>query len=110
MEPDAEVLHDKFRALQPLLDERTRRLWAAVEARALGRGGISAVARATGMSRTTVRAGLRELADDGTVVPRCGVRRSGGGRKSLAVSAPSLVERLAAQIGSVRPRRSAKCP
>ena len=94
MEPDAEALHYKFRALQPLLDERTRRLWAAVEARALGRGGISAVARATGMSRATVRAGLRELADDGTVVPRVGVRRSGGGRKSLAVSSPGLVDAL----------------
>ena len=101
MDPVAEILRDKFRALQPLLDERTRRLWAAVEARALGRGGLSAVARATGMSRTTVRAGLRELADDGTVAPSAGVRRPGGGRKALADRDPDLVDALQRKLDPV---------
>ena len=101
MDPEAQTLHDKFRALQPILDERTRRLWAAVEARALGRGGISAVARATGMSRTMVRAGLRELAEDGTVVPRTGVRQPGGGRKSLTDRDPALTDALQRKLDPV---------
>ncbi len=60
--PITQAIAAKFAILQPLLDERARRLWAAVEARALGRGGISQVAEATGRSRATVRAGLQERA------------------------------------------------
>ena len=60
--PMTQAIAAKFAILKPLLDERARRLWAAVEARALGRGGISQVAEATGLSRATIRAGLRELA------------------------------------------------
>ena len=55
----------KFKALESELDERSRRRWAATEALALGRGGISAVAKATGMSRRTIRAGIRESQDSG---------------------------------------------
>ncbi len=54
-------LQEKYRVLRPVLDERSRRLWAASEAHALGRGGISRVAEATGLSRSTIRAGLKEL-------------------------------------------------
>ena len=49
-------------ALAPLFDERLRRRWAAVEARSMGRGGIACLAAATGMSRTTIDTGLKELA------------------------------------------------
>ena len=56
----------KFVILSPLLDERARRLWAAVEASAIGRGGISQVAEATKLSRATIRAGLQELAHPGS--------------------------------------------
>ena len=58
MHPVTQALKGKFAVLGPLLDERTRRLWAAAEARSIGRGGVSRVAEATGMSRGTVRAGL----------------------------------------------------
>lgn len=51
----------KYTSLQAVLDERARRLWAAAEARAIGRGGITQVAEATGLSRVTIRAGLSEL-------------------------------------------------
>ena len=51
----------KYTSLEPVLDERARRLWAAAEARAIGRGGITRVAEATGLSRVTIRAGLSEL-------------------------------------------------
>ena len=59
----------KFAILSPLLDERARRLWAAVEARAIGRGGISQVAEATRLSRATIRAGLQELAPRSLPLP-----------------------------------------
>jgi hypothetical protein len=52
-----QAIKAKFAALAPLWDERTRRLWAAVEARVIGRGGITRVAEATGLSQTTMRAG-----------------------------------------------------
>src|SRR4029450_7906785 len=59
----------RFAILSPLLDERARRLWAAVEARAIGRGGISQVAEATRLSRATIRAGLQELAPRSLPLP-----------------------------------------
>jgi hypothetical protein len=52
-----QAIKAKFAALAPLWDERTRRLWAAGEARVIGRGGITRVAEATGLSQTTMRAG-----------------------------------------------------
>lgn len=54
-------IEEKFRALSSRLHEATLRLWAAVEARTLGHGGVSAVAKASGLARTTIYAGLREL-------------------------------------------------
>ena len=59
--PVVEWIRAKFEALGPELNERSLRKWAAVEAISLGRGGMSAVARATGMSRNTIRAGVRDL-------------------------------------------------
>src|SRR3954449_11000399 len=56
-----EQIRRKFAALDAVLDERARRQWAAAEAEELGYGGISCVARATGLARDTIRAGLREL-------------------------------------------------
>jgi hypothetical protein len=56
------ILATKYEAIAPYLDERTRRIWAAVEADALGWGGVTRVSEATGMSRDTIRVGLREVA------------------------------------------------
>jgi transposase len=85
----------KFAILSPLLDERARRLWAAVEARAIGRGGISQVAEATRLSRGTIRAGLQELADPVAATAPQGtverIRRPGGGRKPRGAQDPHLV-------------------
>ena len=58
---DEVAIGERFRALAGELDERRRRLWAAAEARSVGRGGISAVARASGISEETIRRGVREL-------------------------------------------------
>ena len=64
MAPDPEAqIQTRYEALVETLNEAQRRLWAAAEARSFGRGGIAAVARATGMSRNTVLAGLKELED-----------------------------------------------
>ena len=83
----------KYIELLDDLDERGRRRWAAVEARALGRGGISAVASATGLAHRTIRSGLREL-DDPDALPGHRQRRSGGGRKPNSVVQPGLQEAL----------------
>src|SRR5437667_9608600 len=88
-----EGIRQKFVALAGDLDERGRRRWAAVEARALGRGGIAAVALATGLSDRTIRTGLAEL-DDPDPLPSHRQRRSGGGRKPHATTQPGLVDAL----------------
>jgi hypothetical protein len=61
---DERQIGDRFRALAPELSERARRIWAASEARAIGRGGIAAVARASGISPNTIRRGIREIEAD----------------------------------------------
>jgi hypothetical protein len=88
-----ERIRGKFLDLYDDLDERGRRRWAAVEARALGRGGITAVAAATGLSDRTIRSGLKEL-DDPNPLPPDRQRRAGGGRKSYRTAQPGLLEAL----------------
>ena len=83
----------KFSALAKLLDERSRRVWAATEADALGYGGISLVARATGISRRAIAVGLREIAE-GDTPPEGRVRRPDGGRKRAIHHQPDLAEKL----------------
>ena len=79
------------------LDERTRRLTAASEARVWGRGGISVVSRACGLSRRVIRTGLRELVT-GETLPPGRVRRAGGGRKRLTTTDPALLRALEALV------------
>src|SRR6185436_18687494 len=88
-----EAIEGKYIELLDDLDERGRRRWAAVEARALGRGGITAVALATGLSDRTIRTGLHEL-DDPAALPAHRQRRVGGGRKSYAIRQPTLRKAL----------------
>ncbi len=81
----------KFLALKPVLDERLTRLWAGAEAEAVGDGGITVVARATGMSRTTIRAGRDELRRGLAASDVVRVRRAGAGRRSIEDKAPGIV-------------------
>jgi hypothetical protein len=90
---DEVAIGERFRALAPELDERRRRLWAAAEARSHPRGGVTAVARATGISVTTIHKGLRELESGETLDPGR-VRRPGGGRKPLVEKDPALLKAL----------------
>jgi Rhodopirellula transposase DDE domain len=87
---DEVVIGEKFRALAGELNERQRRLWAASEARAAGRGGIAGTARATGLAVDTIRKGIVEL-ESGERVDPGRVRRSGGGRKRLSETDPGLL-------------------
>lgn len=86
-----EELERKFLALAGDLDERGRRRWAASEALAIGYGGITAVARATGLSDRTIRNGIRELREDDPL-PSSRQRRPGGGRKPLEHHTPELID------------------
>jgi hypothetical protein len=86
-------IRDKYLSLSEELDERGRRRWAAAEARSLGRGGISAVALATGISDRTIRNGLAELARP-EVLPSDRQRRSGAGRRRREVEQPKLLTAL----------------
>jgi len=88
---DEEAIGDKFRALAAELNERQRRLWAASEARSVGWGGITATARATGISIPTIRKGIAEL-ESGERLDPGRVRRLGGGRKSLLESDPTILD------------------
>ena len=92
----ASLIRRKFKALAPVLDERTRRLFAAAEAQALGYGGVSCVAQVTGVSRRAIHAGLREIAR-GTGLPAGRIRKAGAGRKRATERDPGLplaLERL----------------
>jgi len=94
---DEQAIGERYRDLAGELDERRRRLWAAAEARSHGRGGIAAVARATGIAENTIRAGLRELAS-GQVLGASRVRRPGGGRKPITQTDPTLLGDLEALV------------
>jgi len=94
--PEARVIEwirQKFVNIAQDLDERGRRRWAASEALSLGRGGITAVAAATGISDRTIRNGIREL-NDPNPLPPDRQRRHGSGRKSRTDEQPGLVAAL----------------
>jgi hypothetical protein len=90
---DEVAIGERFRSLAGELNERQRRLWAAAEARAAGRGGIAATARATGIAVDTIRKGIAEL-ESGEKLDRGRVRRPGGGRKPLTETDPTLLSDL----------------
>jgi hypothetical protein len=95
-----EGIRRKFQTLTVVMDERMRRQWAAAEARELAWGGISSVARATGISRTTILAGIRELRiqESSETLPSPNIRRPGAGRKLLVESDPELWDALDALV------------
>jgi hypothetical protein len=92
---DHAAIRLRYEALGPILDERGRRRFAAAEALAAGRGGVSAVARITGVARSTIDRGLAELRGDAppAAAPER-VRRNGGGRRPLVAGDPSLLADL----------------
>jgi len=93
-------VRQKYQALAPFLHEKARRRWAACEALALGRGGISVVVAATKRSHPTIRRGIAELqaGDDSppgeTQPDHPRIRRPGGGRYSIAATDRTLLRDL----------------
>ncbi len=96
---DTAGIRSRFQALAPHLNERARRLFAASEARAAGHGGVTAVAEATGVARSTIGRGLSELRGDETSVTSR-VRRPGGGRKQKIETEPGLLDALSTLVQS----------
>jgi hypothetical protein len=87
------LLRKKFDLLEPIFDEHTRRLWAATEAQVHGYRGVSIVARATGLSRTTIHQGIKDietLREQKDLEKGKRIRASGGGRKSISDHDPTL--------------------
>lgn len=90
-----EIIKDKFQTIAPHLSEKTQRIWAAIEAQSLGRGGITYVNQATGLSRTTIYEGIKESAkvpiqkDEKKTSQR--IRRPGGGRKNVKELDPIIL-------------------
>ena len=101
---DAAGIQLRFEALDPVLDERGRRRFAAAEARAAGRGGVSAVARMTGLARSTIGRGLAELRVKAAEAVAPGrTRRPGGGRKKLTETDPTLLADLQDLVEPAQP-------
>ena len=106
----SQAVEAKYRTLAGRLDEATLRLWVAVEARSLGRGGVSLVAKAAGVSRTTVYAGLAEIEAaskaskkrsaklPSLATPTRRIRAAGAGRKKLIDLDPGLLDALDALV------------
>jgi Rhodopirellula transposase DDE domain len=90
------VIRRKYRLLDPELNERTRRLWAAAEAEAAGRGGVTGVAEATGLSRPRIERGVRELRERavGARLAAGRIRRPGAGPKRRTDQDPTLLPDL----------------
>lgn len=94
-----ETIRFKYKAILADLDERASRRWAAAEAISLGRGGISAVALATGISDRTIRTGIAELKSASKLAPDR-QRRPGAGRQARQVEQPDLVNALESLVSS----------
>src|SRR5262249_36493749 len=85
--PALAAIERRYEILKPIMDERLRRLWAAAEALAVGEGGVSILAGATGLSRTTIRSGIEELQSSKSELAQLTregrARRRGAGRKAV---------------------------
>jgi transposase len=90
-----EEVRSKFRVLGPLMNEKTTRLWAALEAKSQGHGGVARVHQVTGISRNTINTGLKQL-KSGKLGSRekSRSRRSGGGRKRVTEAQPEVLKCL----------------
>ena len=98
---ESSVVKNKFEVLRPFMNERLRRLWAGTEANAIGRGGITLVSRATGLSRACIRTGIHEIRQlenlsssgnsESTDVQSNVIRQPGAGRKLVEDKDPSII-------------------
>ena len=87
------IIKDKYEQLCSCLNEQSRRIWAATEAKSYGWGGVSAVFRATAIDHKTIRKGLKELTSNSNV-PSNRIRIKGGGRKKVKENNPDIINEL----------------
>ena len=87
-------IRKRYEMLKPTFNERTRRLWAAAEAKAAGPGSISLIAKATGVSHRAILRGIRELDNPPQELRPNGIRRPGGGAPTLVAKNPSIKDDL----------------
>src|SRR5262249_10887977 len=93
----ARAARKRYRQMVPVLDERSRRRFVAMEARALGRGGVSLMAEITGLARSTIYHGLSDIRHNVTTPPGR-IRKEGGGRKKKVLEDPTLLPDLKALL------------
>lgn len=86
-------LREKYKLISVHLNERTRRIWSASEAKSFGHGGVSVVSEATGIARVTIHAGINELNNKRKLEPER-IRKYGGGRKRLTDKDPEILADL----------------
>ena len=91
-----EIIRDKYRVIAIHLNEKSRRIWAATEAKAIGRGGIALVSRATGISFKTIKKGIHEFPAAASGSDR--IRAKGGGRKKITATQINLEADLCSLI------------
>lgn len=89
----SDVIADRIMTMLPILDERQKRIYLAKEAQGLGYGGISAVAKLTGVSRTTITVGISEI-ENSKDLQSDGIRKKGGGRKKVIDVTPEITEKI----------------
>ena len=89
---DEDAIRQRWEAVGSELDERGRRLFAAIEVRTAGRGGLAVVSKITGLARSTINRGKKDL--DAEPLPKGRVRHAGGGRRALSENDPGLVPAL----------------
>jgi hypothetical protein len=106
---DEAAIVERYRLLNgnEVLNERSRRLWAAAEARSRGFGGVSAVARATGLHENTIWRGVREL-ESGEMLQEGRVRRPGAGNKPISETHPKIEEELERLVAPETSKSAAK--
>ncbi len=90
---DTDLIAKRHQILSPLLDEKSRRLLTAAESRVIGHGGIGIVSKSTGVSRTTISTGLKEL-NNPDLIDNSRIRKKGGGRKKSVEKLPAIEEEL----------------
>src|SRR6266571_5491777 len=89
---DEDAIRRRWEAVGLKLNERERRLFAAIETRTAGRGGLAVVSKITGLARSTINRGEDDL--DAGPLPKATVRRSGGGRHAVRDNDPGLIPAL----------------
>jgi transposase len=90
---DTDLISKRYKILSPFLDEKAHRLFIAAESKAIGYGGIEIVTKSTGVSRTTISAGLKELKEP-ELINSSRIRKEGGGRKKTIEKLPAIAREL----------------